>query len=250
MRPEIRRNDLNADTNGELQTDTNRTALLELMRLHIQALFTHDAAGNLLHVNDLSAADAPRFFLGRTGEGALIRFRHDVNANTRRELEAVIALDALDQPLNPSRYEAILSQSAPIKNTWLGPAFSFPSAFSTSSDAVLVTNENVGLLDPYLRGWMPDTQTCYPMLATVVDGHAVAVCGTVRRTNEACEAGVETAAEFRGRGHAVRVVTSWAQAVRASGLIPLYSTSWQNEASRAVARKLGLVQFGNDLHIT
>jgi hypothetical protein len=32
--------------------------------------------------------------------------------------------------------------------------------------------------------------------------------------------------------------------------IPLYSTSWQNQASLALARKLGLIQYGADLHIT
>jgi predicted GNAT family acetyltransferase len=88
------------------------------------------------------------------------------------------------------------------------------------------------------------------MFALVVDGRAVAVCCTVRQTSEAHEAGVETVPAFRGCGYAAQVVTAWASAVRERGQVPLYSTSWQNEASRAVARKLGLIQFGNDLHIT
>ena len=32
--------------------------------------------------------------------------------------------------------------------------------------------------------------------------------------------------------------------------LPLYSTSWRSEGSLALARKLGLIQFGSDLHIT
>jgi len=64
------------------------------------------------------------------------------------------------------------------------------------------------------------------------------------------EAGVETAPPYRGRGHAAQVVAAWARAVLELGRVPLYSTSWQNEASRAVARKLSLIRFGDDLHIT
>ncbi|HZS91689.1 MAG TPA: GNAT family N-acetyltransferase, partial [Chloroflexota bacterium] len=45
------------------------------------------------------------------------------------------------------------------------------------------------------------------------------------------------------------VVAGWARAIRASGRIPLYSTSWDNHASQAVARKLGLVQYGTDLSL-
>lgn len=66
----------------------------------------------------------------------------------------------------------------------------------------------------------------------------------------ALEAGVETARPYRGRGYAARVVAAWAREVRDMGRVPLYSTSWKNEASRAVARKLALICFGNDLHIT
>ncbi|HVG44817.1 MAG TPA: GNAT family N-acetyltransferase [Longimicrobium sp.] len=87
-------------------------------------------------------------------------------------------------------------------------------------------------------------------MAVVEDGRAVAVCSSVRITDAAREAGVETAPGFRGRGHAARAVAAWAVAVRRMGAIPLYSTSWSNAASQGVARKLGLRMFGADLHIT
>ena len=98
--------------------------------------------------------------------------------------------------------------------------------------------------------WLDDIGRCQPMVALVKDGQAVSVCATVRAAGHACEAGVETLARFRGRGYACHAVASWANAVRLQRRIPLYSTSWDNEASVAVARKLGLVQYATTFHIT
>jgi predicted GNAT family acetyltransferase len=61
---------------------------------------------------------------------------------------------------------------------------------------------------------------------------------------------VETARPFRGRGYAKAVVATWSATVRILGVEPLYSTTWQNTPSRALARALGLVSVGRDLHIT
>jgi predicted GNAT family acetyltransferase len=63
------------------------------------------------------------------------------------------------------------------------------------------------------------------------------------------EGGVETLPSHRGRGLAAEVVAAWAAAVRADGRIPLYSTSFGNRASQAVARKPGLIRYGTDLHL-
>jgi RimJ/RimL family protein N-acetyltransferase len=66
----------------------------------------------------------------------------------------------------------------------------------------------------------------------------------------AAEAGVETLAAFRGKGYAIAAVAGWAAAVQQSQRIALYSTSWQNQASQAVAKKLGAVSYGEDWSIT
>ena len=225
----------------------------ELMRLHVEALFTHDAARRMLHVNEPGGKNAPRFFIGQTADGAVMRFRHDVNDETKRALEAAAnndAVHALDSPASSARYEELLARVAPVSSVWTGPAFSFPNRLAQPADTVLVTDANSVLLTALLEPWIPDTRTGQPLFAVVVDGHAVSVCCTVRRTPYAHEAGVETVPAFRGHGYAARPVACWAQAVRDIGQVPLYSTSWQNDASRSVARNLGLIQFGNDLHIT
>ena len=227
----------------------------ELMRLHVEALYVHDADGRLLHVREPNGALAPRFFLGRTSDGFVCRVRHDVPHEVRRELEAVAeethaSERDLDAPTPASRFEEILARHAPIGKRSAGPAFVFPAALPSTSGTVHVTQDNAPLLDPLLQPWRPDVQFSQPLFAATADGQAVAVCGSVRITPSAHEAGVETAAPYRRRGYAVPVVAAWAQAVRELGVEPLYSTSWQNEASRAVARKLGLIRFGSDLSLT
>lgn len=224
----------------------------ELMRAHIDALFTHDADERLLRVNVPDGADAPRFFLGSTRHGNEWRVRHDVSNDLVDALRAAGLDERRDElmPYDVSKYERVLGEFGAVNRTWVGPAFRFPAELPMPTQTVLLTEDNADLLEPHLVGWRPDISIGAPLFARVVDGKAVAVCGSVRITAVACEAGVETVPEYRGQGHATHAVIAWANAVRAMGVLPLYSTSWQNTASRAVARKLGLVIYGTDLHIT
>ncbi|MEW6751954.1 MAG: GNAT family N-acetyltransferase [Candidatus Latescibacterota bacterium] len=64
------------------------------------------------------------------------------------------------------------------------------------------------------------------------------------------EAGVDTLPACRRQGHGTRAVLAWAQLVRAAGLEPLYSASWDNAASRGLAEGLGCVQYGTDLSLS
>lgn len=105
-------------------------------------------------------------------------------------------------------------------------------------------------MKPSLRGCLPDLvpeiEGRAPVLAVLEDGHAVSICHCARRSGEAAEAGLHPLSESRGRGLAPLVTAGWGLAIRASGRIPLYSTSWVNDASLAVARKLGLIAYALD----
>lgn len=228
---------------------------LNLMRLHLEALFTVDAAGRLVSVNESGGGPAPRFFLGRTPEGNVWSVRHDLDPSLAATLHVLsgaepIGLETEAAPGNRAPFLRELSRDGRVHRTWSGPAYSFSNELPGSAGTVVVTSANASLLRPFLEDWLPDVRDGIPVAVSIERGRAVSICSSVRMTERADEAGVETHPEFRGRGHAARAVAAWAGLVRGSNRVPLYSTSWENQPSRALAGKLGLIQFGSDFHVT
>lgn len=226
-----------------------------LMRLHARALFTQDNDGRLVAVNDSSRVPAPRFFLGRTAQGNLWWLRQDVGGRLAEELRALCEAEAVDvesraDAVRSSPFVDCLSRERPVERVWSGPAYECPRGLFGDGAVVRITSANAELLSPFLEDWRVDAEAGVPMAASLHEGPAVSVCCSVRVTDLAHEAGVETHPDFRGRGHASRAVAAWASAVRELSCVPLYSTSWENEPSRALATTLGLILFGADLHIT
>ena len=228
---------------------------MELIGLQTEALFRHDASGRMLSTNEPEPDPAPRLFLGRTKAGSIWRFRYDLPAPLIRDLERVlraepVAADLGQPPATLAGLIETLEAHAPVQSTWIGPAWRFPDEVEPPEGAVAITSSNVAVLRrhfPYTATYLEDRRPC---AAVVVDGVAVSACYSARNSPEAAEAGVDTLEAFRGRGYAPAVVAAWGIAVRESGRVPLYSTSWENLASRSVARKLGLVLYGADLSIS
>lgn len=231
---------------------TNR----ELMTLHVQALFTHDTQSRLLRVNEPSGGGlAPRFFLGRTQEGNLWRFRADLSETLITKLEALcmdepIVRDLHNKPRHFEEYMRLLETHAPVQNIWQGPAYRFTEYLEPSKPVVAITKTNADLLRGGFEELIPELPDWQPFLAVVENGQAVSICRSVRITTEAHEAGVKTLPDFRSKGYARDVVAGWARLISSMGAVPLYDTSWENTASQAVAKKLQLVPYGTDFHIT
>jgi RimJ/RimL family protein N-acetyltransferase len=199
---------------------------------------------------------APRLFLGRTPRGNLWRFRADLPERLCQELGVLCANEpVVDYKFNePPRHLAalvrLLEEDAPVQEISSGPAYQFTEQGRSSRPLLIVTEQNAEVLQGGFEKLLEELPTWQPFVALVEENRARAVCRSVRITPEAHEAGVETLPDFRGKGYAQEVVAEWAQRVRETGAVPLYSTSWENTASQAVAQKLKLKAYGADFQLT
>ena len=143
-----------------------------------------------------------------------------------------------------------LQGSAEALTLYEGPAFRFPPPLMVPFGATRLYPGHAHLLHPELADIAADLRHSRPVFAVLRDGLAVSVCFSARISAEAAEAGVKTVEAFRGRGCAQLATDAWASEIRKTDRIPLYSTSWGNRASQAVARKLELELIGEDIHLT
>ena len=212
--------------------------------LYLQTAFVLNSVGRITSTREPGPSRSPAFSLVRSTARCAWAVRVDLPQKLADELDDLAreeppALDLRDAPVHADRYMSLVGGR--IES---GPAFPFPDAVAQPADIVFV--EDLRLLRRNFRGWTAgEVPGRSPVLAIVEDGHAVSVCFCARRSDVAAEAGLETATAFRGRGFGPRVTAAWAWAIRASGRVPLYSTSWTNDASLAVARKLGLVTYAS-----
>ncbi|MDA0352335.1 MAG: GNAT family N-acetyltransferase [Chloroflexi bacterium] len=147
-------------------------------------------------------------------------------------------------------YREIVGGVWAVTREYRGPAFIFPDELPAAPRAVLVGPADRALLPPHFAWAIEEWDDIQPVAVALDGGVAVAICHAPAGTAEAAEAGVFTIEAARGRGYAVEVVAAWAQAMRAAGRLPMYSTQWDNAASRRVAAKLRLELYGEDLNLT
>ena len=114
------------------------------------------------------------------------------------------AIDLRGDPVHAERYRALAGGEL-----YAGPAFTFPEEIAPPPATLLVGP--VQLLARYFPGWTStEIAGRSPVVALMEDGDAVSVCFCARRSGAAAEAGLETAAAFRGRGLGPHVTAAWA----------------------------------------
>ena len=210
--------------------------------LHLKTVFTLNEEGHIASTREPMPSLGPAFYLVRGTDSCAWAVRADVAPRLADKLSDLARQeppisDLRDAPMYAERYMSLVGGR--IES---GPALAFPDVIAQPADTVIV--DDIRLIDHNFSGWVAEeVPGRSPIVAVFEDGYPASVCFCARRSQMAAEAGLETAAAFRGRGFGPRVTAAWALAIRKSGRVPLYSTSWTNTASLAVVRKLGLVPY-------
>lgn len=221
---------------------------LELMEHHVNVLFRHDSGNRITVVNEPPFVGAPRIFIGATRAGNIVRFSDSQDESIVKGLGQVIGA-------NPGAHLGevikVLTNEQPVSNLWIGPAYVFPNVVGrTFPRTIKVTHENKELLKPHFPYTYEDFEYKQPCFVIMEDNIPVSICCSARQSSKAAEASLFTHEDYRGKGYGVEVATAWSQEVQKQGRMALYSTSWDNFASQSVARKLQLVQYGTDIHMS
>jgi RimJ/RimL family protein N-acetyltransferase len=225
----------------------------ELMQAQLEVLYQYDQQDRMLRINEPNGGNAPMFAMGRSRHGNLWRFRADLPDSLVSDLDAICQREPLSSDLHvpAACYNELIdriSSFARPRSIWRGPCYVFEEPIVPPAEPIGLTADTISLLEEHLLDWCDLSLDSAPYVI-LNSGSAVAICYSSRIGPRVCEAGVETAPAYRNRGYARAVVRAWAAAIQASGRTPLYSTSWMNRASQALANAIGLRLYGENLSI-
>lgn len=235
---------------------TTKPSPRRLAVLHLDALYERDEVGCIAASRDPDVTP-PMFHLVRTSDGNQWLLAANLEPANRERLISILSIqpifdcaDVQAHPLDLDAVRAALSaQPRPVRD-YRGPAFLFPDRLLSPDRGELLQDlaqAPRGGPFAWLRG---ARQASHPIAVVRADnGEVASICYSARSTQVAAEAGVETYDQYRGRGYGSMAVVAWAAAVRQGGRVPLYSTDWENVASRALAAHLGLICYAEDLHL-
>jgi len=219
---------------------SNRT----LLRMHVEAVWGVRLPA--IEQNDIQLlAESPRpswkLCVASIAEGREYIWRPDVSAEERDMLRLRVddALEfSLKAPILPgvNRELAFSQVDTPRLDSATAHTLARPL---TLDDQQLVEAfaEDISELGYYFH---PEKR---PLIGVIVANRLVCVAHSSRRTQDACELGIDTLPNARRKGYALAATLIWTQAVQHMGLTPIYSALAENTASLGLAHAAGYRAF-------
>jgi hypothetical protein len=235
---------------------TTKPNPLSLADVHLDALYDLDAAGCIAASRDPDVTP-PLFHLVRTSGGNRWLIAATLEPAHRERLASILSVqppivDCAEAQAHAPDLDAVraeLSERLPLLE-YRGPAFLFPDQLPTEDRVELLTDVGQASGDGPFAWLRSARQASHPIaIMRAHNGDVASICFSARSSQVAAEAGVETREQYRGRGYGSIAVVAWAAAVRQGGRMPLYSAQWENIASRALASRIGLICYAEDVHL-
>ncbi|MCH8223866.1 MAG: GNAT family N-acetyltransferase [Chloroflexi bacterium] len=249
-------------------TPTN-TGEDDLLVTEAATAFALSESGRIQRENDPDRSEGPRMYLAGCESGNIVRIRHDVEDETVREIEALVASEPPlanpdSTPLHLAEYVDLLDAKAPVEQKSLGMNYCFPDDLWYEHDVTLVssdTPEGDRLLSSLAADRaMPDnleslgfravTDIWAPWCVALRQGEIASIGMTARIGPTGAAAGVVTVPESRGRGFAAAAMAGWASHPSLQGRTLFYGTQRTNVSSQRVAARLGLHFIGASFRLT
>ena len=189
--------------------------------------------------------DIPRVYVVQHEAGCASYIRDDVPAPLYARL---VVLPPAEVMHDYDLVTRLLAEDAPCEQVNRGKSYLFPDDFSFDDypDVARLGPESRPVLEDFASA-LGMIVTRSPVFAILAAGRVVSMCVSARENDVAAEAWVDTRPAFRQRGFARQVTAAWGQDVARRGKIAFYSHLWENNASEAVARSLGLKQWKTEV---
>lgn len=225
-----------------------------MLEMRVETLFTTDSRSRLLTVNEPwdKTRPAPRLYLAKSTEGSIIyQFRNDVLPETIKELENYLKAEPPLDNENKIAYIDEYLKTLESSNYTEGICYYYKNAREAAgNNCIKITPGNINDFRlqefEWLREEIDHCQICYGIAE---DNNIVSLCRSVRISEKAHEAGIETMKEYRGRGLAGIVLINWANEVSGMEHTAFYSTGKENKSSQRVAEKAFLTKLGIEMGI-
>jgi GNAT superfamily N-acetyltransferase len=192
--------------------------------------------GLLIRVPGPRPDDIARVYVYRHRDGYALYLRHDLPAPIRERIQALGPEVAFR---DREAVKHLLARDGPCTDVFQGQTYLFPEALGPDQfpEALRLMEAQRLVMDSYRPGMNVTDWAAY---AVIRDGRIVSTCTSAREYERAGEAYVYTVPAYRRQGYGRQVTAAWAHHLRRQGKIAFYSHAWDNPASQAVARSLGL----------
>lgn len=226
------------------QTEMEANDFEKLILLHMRLECKGVVDGDLVEkIDGPYPDDIARVVVVKSGERLLRFIAADLPEEVRDRLRAESPERVFDQP---EIIKGVLGDLYPKDGPNRFVSYVFPTNIEPGlfAGTILLGPEHQQLFEVFEPG---STFPKHPALGVIVDGKLMCVCESSREDDLAAESWVRTLEAYRGKGFAKTATLAWAVNLQKQGKTPYYSHKATNEASKAVAKSLGLVLISEEV---